>query len=67
MIDNLTNKIRHQQLCQQESGDTTAKNTVVCICCGVVGYIWQGALHDETVISSACIDNDQQLKVSISN
>jgi len=63
--------VRHQQLCQQESGDMTAKNTLVCViylwflwCCG---FIRQGAFHGETIISSAGIDNNQQFKVSISN
>ena len=53
----------------QISGDATAKNTVVCVLCGSrdkVGYIKPGALLDETVISSACFDKRQQLKVSIS-
>jgi hypothetical protein len=31
-----------------------------------VGYLKQVALLDETVISSACIDKHQQLKVSVS-
>ena len=56
----------------QISVDATAKNTLVCvyfICssCGIVGYIKQGVLLFETVISSACIDKHQQLKVSKSN
>ena len=55
----------------QIPGAETPKNTEVCLIslcfCGIVGYIKQGVFLGDTVISSACIDKHQQLKVSKSN
>jgi hypothetical protein len=51
----------------QLPGDETAKNMEVCVLYLLFkGYIRQGALLGDTVISTACTDKNQQSKVSIS-